>query len=349
MANRSTLTPDDVLKAIYLGEDADAFFNQCLFPLSDLQYQFLINQEGHGTIYESVKALLKDFGEPEDQEAYQTLLEEDFISIQAQKVEDYASNPYGKLLSSIGDYDHNHVHFSFYPVLPYAFFLLDDKKIVDGINDVSPLGYFTECYDTWILYKDGSPWMSLLPHEINTMKDPINRAHGRVATLGLGLGYYAYMVSMKDEVTSVDVFEKDPSIIQFFTETLLPKFPHKEKIHIHFKNAFNYPSYGPYDYVFADLWHNADDALPLYLRLLKIEPKDTEIDYWIETTILAYARRFIAPFLASEEEMEETFYDLEGVQKKIFGKFEKAFKGKSKEEIASLHDLRALRAFLYTL
>ena len=42
--------------------------------------------------------------------------------------------------------------------------------------------------------------MSLNPYEIRTMENAIITARGKVLTLGLGLGYYAYMVHLKEEV-----------------------------------------------------------------------------------------------------------------------------------------------------
>ena len=40
--------------------------------------------------------------------------------------------------------------------------------------------------------------MTITPDEIETMKEAVDQAFGNVLTFGLGLGYYAYMVSEKD-------------------------------------------------------------------------------------------------------------------------------------------------------
>lgn len=81
------------------------------------------------------------------------------------------------------------------------------------------------------LYREHWQWMSLKPAEIQSMWVPIRQATGRVATAGLGLGYYALRVAAKPEVESVDVYEIDYRVIDFFTQ----QFSHREefsKIHI---------------------------------------------------------------------------------------------------------------------
>ena len=51
--------------------------------------------------------------------------------------------------------------------------------------------------------------MLVTPNEVETMKEAIEKAHGKVATYGLGLGYFPYMTSMMDSVESVTVVELD--------------------------------------------------------------------------------------------------------------------------------------------
>lgn len=51
-------------------------------------------------------------------------------------------------------------------------------------------------------------WMTITPNEIETMKEAVDKAFGNVLTFGLGLGYYAYMVSEKVNVESITVVEK---------------------------------------------------------------------------------------------------------------------------------------------
>ena len=45
---------------------------------------------------------------------------------------------------------------------------------------------------------------------------------------------------------------------------------------------------GQYDFVFADLWHDAADGLPMYERLKHMEGPGPEYRYWIEKTLEFY-------------------------------------------------------------
>ena len=123
--------------------------------------------------------------------------------------------------------------------------------------------------------------------------DEIDEATGDVLVCGLGLGYYPFMVSLKKDVKSITVIEKDPNIIKIFKENLFKFFPNKDKIHIVQDDAIKYlkETRNNFTYCFIDLWHNPEDGLPLYLRLKPLEKKNTKYAYWLETGIKAMYRR----------------------------------------------------------
>ena len=58
----------------------------------------------------------------------------------------------------------------------------------------------------------------------------LKKAHGRVLTFGLGLGYFTYHAAENPEVESVTVVDISPDVIALFKEQILPQFPHKEKV-----------------------------------------------------------------------------------------------------------------------
>ncbi|MBO7121469.1 MAG: hypothetical protein J6V79_03670 [Bacilli bacterium] len=187
-----------------------------------------------------------------------------------------------------------------------------DEMVVKGryYEETTPFGYFEKPFEFLALLEKERIWMSVTPHEINTMKEPIKKAKGRVVTLGLGLGYFAYMVHLKDEVSHVTIIEKDPRVIKLFKENILPFFPHKEKIEIIEGDATKYMNDAiPFDYLFADLWHFAIDGLPFYLKLNKFEKKypSSIFDYWIEPSILILIRK--ALIILAEEELHHTSDD----------------------------------------
>ncbi|MBP5091156.1 MAG: class I SAM-dependent methyltransferase [Bacilli bacterium] len=218
---------------------------------------------------------------------------------------------------SLKEKDVRLVHPSYYP---YEAFLAGEIHVDEEGREMMALGYFDKPFHFPALTKGKKTWMSLIPHEIETMAPAIKKAKGRIATLGLGLGYFAFAASSKKEVTSLDIIEFDPSVIALFKKALLPLFPHKEKIRIIQGDAIKYlkENETPYDYVYADLWHREDDALPLYKELKKVEAaKKVQMDYWIERSILAYFRRIVITLLNEEYrgatdddyQTEESFLD----------------------------------------
>ena len=180
--------------------------------------------------------------------------------------------------------------------LPYEGFTYNELEIDEKtFAEHTPIGYFKEQFIYPAIIQKDLIWMSLIPHEIETMKQPIQNAHGSILVLGLGLGYYLYHVSNKKEVTNVDVLEIDSKIINLFNKYLIDKFPHKEKINIIKTDAIEYLKSCPnkYDYVFVDIYHNVGDGEVPYLKIKALEDRieNATFDYWIETSILAMLRR----------------------------------------------------------
>lgn len=178
----------------------------------------------------------------------------------------------------------------------------DEDTFADKENnyaEVTHVSYFTKKIPYLVLTQKSEVWMSITPFEINTMRPYIEKAKGDVLTFGLGLGYYAFEVAKKKEVTSVTIIEKDSKVIQLFEKNILPYFENKEKIHIIKQDAFLYFDRElretSYDTIFIDIYHTASDALPLYLRFKKSEAKYgySNITYWIEESILCLLRRYV--------------------------------------------------------
>lgn len=159
---------------------------------------------------------------------------------------------------------------------------------------VTPVGYMDGRYDYMCLCDEtGKPWMSITPNETETMAMPIRHAKGKVLTLGLGFGYFAYMAARKDDVQSVTVIEKDPKIIEFFKTYLLPQMEYRDKIEIIESDAFDFLDRledGTYDYCFADIWaSNLDDDIYLKTKCVCNRFKKMAVEYWIENSFLGIA------------------------------------------------------------
>lgn len=175
---------------------------------------------------------------------------------------------------------------------PYELFVFDDFKYENDLV-IPQVGYFNEPFYYLAVYDNNRLWMSITPNEINTMKQPINNAKGNVLTFGLGLGYFAYMCSLKDDVKSVTIVEKDERVIKLFKDNILPYFVSIEKINIIKEDAYVYLSKmndDMYDYVFVDIYHDAGDGKEVYLKMNQYRNrfKKTIFEYWIYNTIKHY-------------------------------------------------------------
>lgn len=253
------------------------------------------------------RAKVEDFLElnlddQEDKYFYQTRI---LPAIKEIKISDYQDNYYRKKIKPEPYKGHGY-ELAYLTVKPYQCLPYDDIDIDKDYVEVSRIGYFKEPFSYLAVMKDNVVWMSTDPNEINTMKQPISGAKGRVLTFGLGLGYFAIMCAKKEDVSSVTIIEKDPKIIEIFKKHILPTFEFKDKIHIIEADAIDYTRKNNlsdlYDYLFIDIWHNPEDGLPLYLkfkRLLKNEK--LVVSYWLEKSILAMYRRCLLTII--EENM----------------------------------------------
>lgn len=217
---------------------------------------------------------------------------------------EYLSNPYYKTVKPTKKKIGN-VTLTYDKYLPKQGFVYDEIVITDPFfQERTPFGFFKNEFPYLALKENDVTWMSVTPHEINTMKDSISKARGHVITLGLGLGYYSFMVSNKDDVSKVTIVEMNQKVIDIFKQEILPFFPHKEKIEIIKDDAFKYLDKEiEGDYLFADLWHLPEDGLPMYAKIANLEKKNPQIkfEYWIEKSMLTLIRRAI--IILIDEEM----------------------------------------------
>ncbi len=207
----------------------------------------------------------------------------------------YKDNPYYKniKIENVKDGDWE-LRQETYPA--YRGFISGDMNIYEDFTEFAPLGFFCEDFSFPAVLEDGNEWMTLTPVDLDTCEDAIAAACGKVLTYGLGLGYYAYMVSEKDEVESITVVEKSEKVIKLFEKYILPQFPNKEKVRIINSDAFEYaentaPGEG-YDVIFADIWRDSSDGLELYERFKQLEPRceGAIFLYWIEGFIRSRKR-----------------------------------------------------------
>lgn len=221
------------------------------------------------------------------------------------RVEDFEINPYFKKLNGLS-FSKDNWSLKCKKLEAYSLFPFEEEyHYASNYLLKMSLGFFDKdyIYPSFSLYNN--EWMSLNPYEIRTMETPILLAKGKVLTLGLGLGYFAYMAHLKEDVKEVHIVEMDKGLIDVFESYLLPLFEHPEKIHIHKADAFCFIKDikdKDYDFVFSDLWHDASDGLPMYLKLKEkfSDFKYTQCTYWIESALVTYLRTLVIGVMRDE-------------------------------------------------
>lgn len=178
----------------------------------------------------------------------------------------------------------------------YRAFIAADMLLAEDLTEIPPLGFFSEDFSFPAVLEDGNEWMTLTPVDLDTCTEAIAAAHGRVVTFGLGLGYYAYMVSEKDAVREITIVEKSEEVIALFRKHILPQFSHRNKIRIVCDDAFHYAEHvmpaKEYDVAFVDTWRDASDGAPMYRRMKQLEglAPGTRFLYWIENFLISRLR-----------------------------------------------------------
>lgn len=261
-------------------------------------------------------------------------------------LEEYLENPYYEMVKPSKAKEGN-IHLCYDKYVRKEGFVYDEIILGDYMREKTPFGYFNEDFHFLSLKEKGTTWMSVTPHEINTMKENVKEAYGDVIVLGLGLGYFPFMISNKPNVKTITIIENNANIVDIFAKHLAPFFPHLEKIRILEDDAFSFLSKDfKGNYLFADLWHLPEDGLPLYCKILSFEKehRGCQFAYWIEKSMLALLRR--AAIILLDEEMngsgdedyryEETFSD------HLINEVHRALEDK---EINAIQDIEELLSF----
>ena len=214
-------------------------------------------------------------------------------------VDEFNENPYIKNIK-FSEQSNGDFIFRYESEMPYELSIYNIPKRIDQLHiDIPRVACFTEEFKyPAILQKSiKSTWMSVSPNEVYTMEEPINNAHGKVLTLGCGMGYFAYMASLKENVESITIIECEQSVIDLFETFILPQFKFKEKINIIKADAIDYLASvqdGEYDYCFADIWIGIEDIEPYFqIKQIGRKFKKTEIDYWIEYAFVIVLSEYI--------------------------------------------------------
>ncbi len=282
-----------------------------------------LTEDGRTTPCEALVAILSEAFSLDFERAADRRLIMDYLtpSVRMLDAERYYSNPYYKNIKIPNVTDGNwELRTEIYPA--YRGMIAGDI-ILDDFREIPPLGFFPCEFRFPAVLEDGNEWMTLTPVDVDTCDGAIEAAHGKVVTFGLGLGYYAYMVSEKPEVDSITVIEKSPDVIALFKKHILPQFPHRDKVRIIEFDAFEYAEHcmpsEKFDYAFVDTWRDASDGAPMYEKMKRLEhlSPDTEFSYWIENFLISGLRAERAEELFSGRFSPRSYAEAEEFLKNI--------------------------------
>ncbi len=235
---------------------------------------------------EAYRYLLVSFLEIDNKEIIEFYIKDMVKQLDIKK---YQNNPYYQNIKIDNVIAYNYAFKKqFYE--PYEAFVYDDLKQYGDGRIVPQIGFFDEIYYYPAILENNREWMLITPNEIETMQSVIDESFGHVLTYGLGLGYFSYMVSLKENVFDITIVEKDSEVIELFKKYILPQFENKDKIKIIQADAFDFAIKDEfnYDFVFADIWHDPSDGVELYLKFKNLEKENIIYRYWIEKTLKCY-------------------------------------------------------------
>lgn len=215
-------------------------------------------------------------------------------SVKMLKTESYYNDLYFKLIpfseKKLGGFEMKYM-----TAKAFQGFVRDDFLFLPDGRVIPQIGFFDSDYRYPAVLENGREWMTLLPNEINSQKRYIDEAQGKVLTYGLGLGYYVLYAALKEEVESVTAVDIDENILRLFEQNILPYFPPyaKKKVKLINADALKFAQskeVKAFDYIYADIWHDASDGVKLYLEFKKREKfaVNAKFGYWIEDTLKYY-------------------------------------------------------------
>ena len=176
-----------------------------------------LTEDGRISKEEAIVALLSeifglDFANPDHRPLIRDYLTPSVRLLDAKK---YEADPYYKNIK-LSDIKDGNWEIRMESYAPYRAVICHDMIIGEDMSEIPPLGFFTEKFSFTAILEGGNEWMTLTPVDLDTCEEAIAAAKGKVGTFGLGLGYYAYMASEKEDVESVTVVELSSEVISLF-------------------------------------------------------------------------------------------------------------------------------------
>lgn len=234
------------------------------------------------------------------------------------------------------------------------------KQLGKYLFHYHPIGYFDSDVYMPALIEGNRVWMSPAVSEIESMRDGIEKGHGKCMTMGLGIGVLPYLWLLKDQVESVTIVEFNKDVIDLFDKFIRPQFPTEKKLEILHGDAlefYNEEFLNRFDYVYVDFWESSEDGLEMYTKLMEKKLCPPHVDFWIEDSMLYDVKYLVVPYLYTLYEgksIADFICSMDEDSKKLVKKVNRYFKTRNdliatEEELLSvIHGKDVLRAILST-
>lgn len=213
-------------------------------------------------------------------------------------LQEYTTNPYLQVLQNV-EFSKNQSRLTHETIPAFRLFTsFEEYALGEKMALKLAYGFFDQDYTYPVLYLNAKKQFSLEPLEVKAMQVPLLIVKGKVLNLGLKLGYFAFMATLKEEVTEVHIVEEDLQLIALFKQYLLPLFAHPEKIHLHHAEALEFIKDikdGDYNYIYSDLWCQAENGIETYLSLQETlcTFNLTKRFYWLENSLISQLRLLV--------------------------------------------------------
>lgn len=261
-------------------------------------------------------------------------------------VDEFNKNPY--VVNVVNKVLENK-EFSYEEIMFVKNVLFNLDSIVDDPNreckDYMRLRMLDKDLNTIILKENGIEWMMAAPSESVTNDPYAKKAHGKVVTFGLGIGYFVYQALLNEKVSEITVIEKSKEVINLFRK-IERYFPSRIPISIIEGDAFDYFNENflcDFDYIYVDIYQNNKDGLPIIDRLLEqcLPPMD-RCDFWIEASLINPIRTLI--YLIYKEILTGKKATIAKNYQKLLNKTRKYF-----ESIDTyVEDINTLKDYMYS-
>ena len=221
--------------------------------------------------------------------------------------------------------------------------ICDDKD--RELKDWLKLRALDKDLETLFLYQNNKEWMMAVPSESITNDPFAKKAHGKVITFGLGIGYFTYMALLNKNVESITVIEKSKEVIQLFN-SIKKQFPNNNRIKIINADAFTYfdeKHLKNYDYIYVDIYKSSNDGREVIEKLLEqYNPPVNKCDFWIEKSCLNVVRTLI--YL----HYDELVYNRKNKVKKSYSSLMKKVRLYFETINKEIKDVNALKDIMYS-